>query len=284
MQESTSSKIHPMRRFRCQSALYFLAFILALSIRLIKLDSLPLTDMEAQWALQALGVAQGTRPALGSQPAYILLTSVLFYGLGAGTNFLARLIPALPGSALVFVPALFRHRLKPRPCVLLAFLLAVAPGLVALSRQAGSGILALTFVLLAWGLWENRHAAWAGFFAGLALLSGPTLWAGLLGLALTWTISQGLDVVELRKRSPEAQPDTVPDAAPEPSRPSRGAWMTGLWFAAGTVILGGTLFFLAPNGLSAWLSALPDSFSGWTKPSGIPPGLMLFSLLAYQPL
>src|SRR5512141_2609718 len=217
MQESTSSKIHPMRRFRCQSALYFLAFILALSIRLIKLDSLPLTDMEAKWALQALGVAQGTHPALGSQPAYILLTSVLFYGLGAGTTFLARLIPALTGSALVLVPALFQHRLKPRPCVLLAFLLAVAPGLVALSRQAGSGILALTFVLLAWGLWENRRVTWAGFFAGLALLSGPFLWAGLLGLGLTWAISQGLELVEHRRRSSEPEPDTTSSSMPEPT-------------------------------------------------------------------
>ncbi len=135
-----------MRRFRYEPALYCLAFILALALRLAKLGASPLSDIEAKWALQALGVAQGTQPALGSQPAYILLTTLLFYGLGAGTNFLARLVPALTGSALVLVPGLFQHRLKPRPAVLLAFLLAVEPGLVALSRQAGSGILAVTFV------------------------------------------------------------------------------------------------------------------------------------------
>ncbi len=60
--------------------------------------------------------------------------------------------------------------------------------------------------------------------------------------------------------------------------------MTSLWLALGTVVVGGTLFFLAPNGLSAWLSALPDYLTGWISPSGIPSGLMLFSLLAYQPL
>lgn len=262
-----------MRHFRYEPLLYPIAFILALAVRLIKLDTPPLTDIEAQLALQALGLAQGARPLLGSQPAYILLTSLLFYCLGAGTNFLARLIPALTGSVLVLVPALFQHRLKPRPSVILAFMLAIEPGLVALSRQAGGGILAITFTLLAWGLWENRRPAWAGLCAGLALMSGPMLWAGLLALALTWLISRAF---EARWKSTSA-------SAPK-FRPAPGAWSTAIWFAVGTIVVGGTLFFLAPNGLSAWISALPDYLSGWTRPSTIPTGLMLFSLIAYQPL
>ena len=35
-------------------------------------------------------------------------------------------------------------------------------------------------------LWLDGHHAVAGFFAGLALLSGPSIWFGLLGLALGW--------------------------------------------------------------------------------------------------
>ncbi len=272
MSESSSSTIHPMRRFRYEAALYVLAFVIALAVRFAKLGAAPLTDIEATWALQALGVSQGSGPALGSQPAYILFTSVLFFLLGAGTNFLARFIPALAGSALVFVPRLFQHRLKPRPSLILAFLLALDPGLVALSRQAGSSILAVTFALLAWGLWENRRVAWAGVFAGLALLSGPWVWAGLITLGLTWAVGQAF---ELRWRSRE-NPDAI--------RTASGGRLTALWFAVGTIILGGTLFFLAPNGLSAWVSALPDYVGGWTRPSDIPLGLMLFSLLAYQPL
>jgi hypothetical protein len=261
-----------MRRFRYEPFLYALAFVLALAVRLTKLGSAPLTDTEASWALQALGVAQGTRPALGSQPAYILLTSVLFYCLGAGTNFLARLIPALAGSGLALVPAIFARRLKPRPSVILAFMLALEPGLVALSREAGSGILALVFTLSAWGLWENRHTAWAGAFAGLALLSGPFFWEGLLGLTITWAISQAFSL-----RRPATAPSEGFQADP-------GAWSTAVRFGVATIVVGGSLFFLAPNGLSAWVSALPDYFSGWVNPSGIPAGLMIFSLLAYQPL
>jgi hypothetical protein len=266
-----------MKTFRRETALYLFAFILALAIRLIRLGALPLTDLEARWALQALGVAQGTHPALGSQPAYILLTSILFFTFGGGTNFLARLIPALTGSALVFVPLLFKDRLKPRPSLILAFFLALDPGLVALSRQAGSSILAVTFLLFAWGFWGQKRPRAAGVFAGLALLSGPSLWAGVFGLALTWAIRQGLER--------DTQTESAKNAAPSASKgPARSEWLSALWSAIGTIVIGGTLFFLSPTGLSAWLSALPEYVRGWFQPLGISGGQVFFSLIVYQPL
>lgn len=258
-----------MKPFRRETALYLLAFAIALAVRLLRLGTLPLTDLEAKWALQALGVAQGAHPALGSQPVYVLLASIFFFIYGGGTNFLARLIPALTGSALVFVPLLFRDRLKPRPSLILAFCLALDPGLVALSRQAGSSILAITFLFLAWGLWRQKNARWAGVFAGLALLSGSSLWAGLLGLALTWAIRQAW---ERGSQTESAQ------------SPARSEWLSALWFGLGTLVLGGTLFFLSPNGLSAWMSSLPEYLAGWRSPSGISFGMLLFSLIVYQPL
>lgn len=258
-----------MKPFRRETALYLLAFVLALAVRVIKLGAPPLTDLEAGWALQALRVTQGANPALGSQPAYVLLTSILFFLYGSGTNFLARLVPALTGSALVFVPYLFRDRLKPRPGLILAFFLALDPGLTALSRQAGSSILAVTFLLSAWGFWNQKQARWAGIFFGLALLSGLSLWAGLLGLALTWAIRQGMER--------GSQTGSAP-------RPARSEWISALWFAAGTIIVAGTLFFLAPNGLGAWMSSLPDYLRGWTQVSGVSSGWMGSSLIAYQPL
>ncbi len=258
-----------MKPPRRETLYYLLALSLALAVRLIRLGVWPLTDMEAGWALQALGLAQGTRPLLGSQPAYVLLTGILFFSFGGGTNFLARLVPALAGSALVLVPYLFRERLKPIPSLILAFFLALDPGLVSLSRQAGSPILALTFLLLAWGFWEREKPRWAGVFAGLALLSGSSLWEGLLGLALTWAIRQGLEA-----RGPK-----------EPAKQhEKGEWIQAVLFGVGTLLLGGTLFFVSPNGLSAWVSAVPEYFRGWVRPSGISAGIMLFSLAAYQPL
>lgn len=258
-----------MKPFRRETALYLLAFAIALAVRLLRLGTLPLTDLEAKWALQALGAAQGAHPAPGSQPVYVLLASIFFFIYGGGTNFLARLVPALTGSALAFVPLLFRDRLKPRPSLILAFCLALDPGLVALSRQAGSSILAITFLFLAWGLWRQKNARWAGVFAGLALLSGSSLWAGLLGLALTWAIRQAW---ERGSQTESAQ------------SPARSEWLSALWFGLGTLVLGGTLFFLSPNGLSAWISSLSEYLAGWRSPSGISFGMLLFSLIVYQPL
>src|SRR5262245_43672562 len=171
-------------RLKNEGWLYWLAFLLALGFRFIQLGASSLNDSEASLALQALHIAQGKSPLLDPQPAYILFTSILF-AIIESTNFMARFLPALVGSTLVFVPYFFREKISPRPALLLAFLFAFDPGLVAISRQASGTILAVTFLLFAWGMWLNRRAIPAGIFAGLALLSGPSLWAGLLTLGLT---------------------------------------------------------------------------------------------------
>jgi hypothetical protein len=262
--------------------LYWLAFLIALGFRLIQLGASPLTDSEATLALQALHIAQGKAPLLGPQPGYILLTSVLF-AIIENTNFLARFVPAIVGSALVFVPYFFREKIKPRPALILAFLFAIDPGLVALSRQANGTILAVTFLLLTWGMWRNRRAVPVGIFAGLALLSGPSFWAGLLVIGLTWVFLQGM--VAKPNVSNVSDESKIADQSPIinyalPNITYRPALISLVI----TLLLGGTLFLLSPNGLSAWLSALPAYLRGWTLPSPMTPGRMLFAFLAYEPL
>src|SRR5512145_1476175 len=143
-------------RTKNEGWLYGLAFLIAIALRFIQLGAAPLTDSEATLALQALHLAQGQSPLLAPQAAYILFTS-FFFAIIESTNFMARVVPALAGSALVFVPYLFREKLKPRPALILAFLFAIDPGLVALSRLSGGSILAVTFLLFAWGMWTNRR-------------------------------------------------------------------------------------------------------------------------------
>ena len=74
--------------FKHEGWLYWLAFLIALGLRLIQLGASPLTDAEAALALQALHIAQGQAPVLGPQPGYILLTSILFAVINT-TNFMA---------------------------------------------------------------------------------------------------------------------------------------------------------------------------------------------------
>src|ERR1043165_1665246 len=90
-------------RLKNEGWLYWLAFLIALGFRFIDLGTSTLTDSEATFALQALHITQGQAPLLGPQPGYILFTSILFAVI-KNTNFMARFIPAIVGSVLVFVP------------------------------------------------------------------------------------------------------------------------------------------------------------------------------------
>jgi hypothetical protein len=266
-------------RLKNEGWLYGLAFLIAIGFRMIDLGASPLTDSEARLALQALHIAQGKAPLLGPQPGYILLTSVLF-AIIESTNFMARFIPALTGSLLVFAPSLFREKIKPLPALILAFFFAVDPGLVALSRQASGTILAVTFLLLAWGMWRNQRLVPAGIFAGLALLSGPSIWAGLLTLGLTWVFLQGMNTKRTATADAQIVDPSLTSLSPFASFEYRPALLSLLV----TLLFGGTLFFLSPNGLSAWLSALPAYLQGWTSASSMTPGRMIFAFFAYEPL
>ena len=261
-------------RLKREYWLYGLAFVLALVLRLIRLGAFPLSDVEAVPALQAIQVALGAHPIIGPHPAYVLLTGIFFFAFQS-TNFLARIVPALAGSALVFAPILFKQRLKPRTALVLAFFLALDPGLLALSRQAGSGILSVTFLLFAWGSWEHKSARWAGVLAALALFSGPALWAGLLGLGLTWAILQGLEY--------RAQKDEQPLALDQPS-PVADLWKPFLQTFIPTLLLFGTLFFVVPAGLNGIVASLTSYLQGWSQPANVSSRFVFASLLFYQPL
>lgn len=265
--------------FTLEHALYVLAILLGLGFRLLKLGALPLSDFEAAWALQALHVAQGLHPALDPNPAYIQLTALLFYLFG-GTEFLARLWPALAGSALVLVPFFFRDRLGRLPALVLAFGLALDPGLAAISRLAGGSMLAVAFFMLAWAMWEQAHRSAAGLFMGLALLAGPSVWFGLLGLGLAWLLE---GVVLRRGKAVPLQEETGMEAVvAAPARLDWAALRPALAWALGTVLVVGSLLLLSPKGLAAFVVALPAFLTGWLALPDIPAAYVLVSLPAYE--
>ena len=267
------------RHFKHEGWLYALAFLLALGLRFIQLGVIPLTDAEALPALQALRIAQSLKPALSPHPFYILSTSILFFLYGGGTNFLARFAPALAGSMLVFAP-LILQRIKPRPGLILAFFIALDPGLISLSRQAASPIFAITFLIFTWGFFSQNKPRIAGFFAALALLSGPSIWAGLLGLGITWALYQAFELL-LKPRNQSTDESTEADLPAK--RSTFDLRLSTISFAI-TFITAGTLFFIAPNGLSATLASIPTFINSWLTPSDVPPGRLFLSLLVYQPL
>ena len=274
---TTSSPSKPRLTF--ETSLYILAFALALFLRLFRLGAAPLTNFEASWALQAWDLVQGNKPLIGPQPAYVILTGALF-NLFPVVNALARLVPALAGSLLALLPLLLKrftagsYRLR-RAGLLLAFFLALDPGLVSLSRLAGSPMTALSLSLLTLGLVIDRKPKLAGVLAALALLSGPALLEGLLGLGLAWLAARLL--VNSGWLKPPEGSET--ELASQPF-----AWKPMAYFGIGTLLVVGTGFLLAPQGLGAFASTIPAYLTGWITPSGIPILKILAALVFYQPL
>ncbi|MBW8009751.1 MAG: hypothetical protein FVQ83_00730 [Chloroflexi bacterium] len=260
------------RQLNFEQVLYLVAFALALGIRFINLGASPLSEFEAGWAMQAFNLSQGEATAIGSQPAYLVLTSFLFSIFGSSET-LARLLPALVGSMLVWLPYSFRTKIGRTAGIVLAFGLAFDPGLVSLSRLAGSPILAMGFGLMSISAWVAAKPIPAGILGALALLSGPAALTGLLGLFFAWTLVRFLSVDEAQKTS--QQP-----AAPDRTQVQRLSIYAGI----GTLLLAGTFFLRIPQGMSALLSTIPDYFAGWSVIPEIPFGHLLLALPAYQPI
>lgn len=266
------------RPLTLEHILYALALALGLGLRFLNLGALPLSDLEAEWALQALQAARGLRPAIGPNPAYVHLTAVLFFVFEA-TNFLARFWPALAGSALVAAPWFLRGRLGRLPALILAFGLAIDPGLSALSRQAGGPMLAVACFVLAALAWTDGRRVAAGLLAGLALLSGPSLWFGLAGLALAWALT-ALTGGKAPAREGEYSRGQEADAGPESVR-FEGLGLAASW-ALGTVLVVGSLLFLSPKGLAAFAASAWAFLSGLWTPSGAPLWQPMLALPAYE--
>ncbi len=277
------------RSLTLEYGLFILAFLLGLGLRLVHLGLPPLTDLELTWALQALDLARGAHPLIGAQPGYVLLTSLVFYVFGDG-NYAARLVPALAGSGLILAPLLYRRWTGRWAAVVLAWLLAFAPILVAASRQADGLILAISFSVLAAGFLMNRVYSWAGIFAGLALLGGTGIWEGvvIVGIALLWHA-----LFTPRPVVPEPEEINPGPAGvrvtPRDERygPVAVDWARVLPWLGGTLLMVGVLLplaFLVPSGISALGTSLTAYLSGWvgaTRTAGLP---MLLSLADYVPL
>lgn len=257
------------RKIRFETVLYSFIFLLALFLRLFDLGKAPLSDIEAGWALQALQIAQPAAPAeleIGPQPLYVFLTGISFALFEPG-NFLARFWPALCGALLVVTPFFFRRWLGRAPAILMAAGLALDPGITAIARQAGSPVMAVCLALFALGFFFAQKNTLAGIFAGLAFLSGPAIFTGILCAVLAWLASKRLVGVEAF--SGEKTNATVTRQF--------------LLSAAAAIILVGSLFFRQSYGLSALGETLSSFITGLARPSGVSAAQILAASILYQP-
>lgn len=266
------------RSFTLEHALYALALVIGLTLRFLHLGQLPLSDYEAGWALQSLHITQGLQPAIGVNPGYVHLTAVLFYVFDA-VNFLARFWPALAGTALVLAPWMLRGRLGRLPALVLAFGLALDPGLAGLSRLAGGPMLAVASVIFAGLFWMEKRRALAGLFAGLALLSGPSTWIGLLGLLLALLAFQAFGAKFMPAADQEADGES---SIAGPERVRLEGLRVALAWGVGTLLVVGSLLVLSPKGLPAVFVSFYEFLRGWWTLSGAPAWKPLLALPAYE--
>lgn len=273
-----------LNRISLESSLYALAFLLALGFRLFKLGVMPLSDAEATSALYALDISRGVGfssfatggSIYGPVPGYMSLSALLFYIFGS-SDFLARLFPALVGSSLVLVPFFFKELLGRKASLVLAFALTISPGFVTASRLADGPVLALVFVLWTLGLGYSRRPFAAGIFAGLALLSGPSIIHGFLGLALAAGVMKLIDIFSASEI--DEQNSVTKGWRVNADELKKGVLATFL-----TVLAVGTLFALIPQSLSTWAAMFPTYLRGWVEPTSVPILSVLLALLLYQPL
>lgn len=248
---------------------YLLAFAAGLTLRLINLNALPLTQFEAGWALPAFQAAAGTPVIPGSNSAYTVLTTFLYFIFGDANTF-ARLAGVLVGSSLAVLPFFYRRQIGSIPALVLAFGLALDPFFVYNSRLAGGPMLALGFAL--WGLtaWRYQRAVTAGVFAGLAILSGTAFWQGGLSLllaVLAWRLLPGSKQM-----------------AGSESTLQKFNWREFGVLMVGTLVLVGTGMTILPLGLGAFAASLPEYAAGWLNVAAQPALRLLLALVVYQPL
>lgn len=259
-------------RLTMEVGLYLLFITLGMALRLWGLGQRPLSPKEADLAYRAWCFYQGLGGDPRGSPLLFHATALSFLLFGP-SDYAARLIPALAGSALVGLPYLLRSRLGRVGALLISALLAFSPSYIFFSRTLGGeiivvlGIVVFLFGLLRYG--ENR--------------SPRDLYLAFAGLALSLVADSEAYTILITYLS------FVPLLLLSGQPPGRGwrADLSGTWLRAlvlfgAIVVLVSTGGLLNPGGLQAAIDLFPAWLSQWSGQG--PWWYHLLLLLSYEPL
>ena len=253
---------------------------MAVILRLSYLGTNSLADYEAKWAMDAFNLSQGLSGEVGAHPLYILWTSLLFFVFGDNT-FIARLIPALCGSALVLLAYLLRSIIGQKASLIFAFGLAIDPSLVAASRLIASPILSICFISFGLAAFLAQQKKKGVLFFTIALLTGEQFLHGGIGILIVMGVLwlfQRLGWI----RFPQVEAAEIPQLTEQETvKPKR---LVIISFYVGIFIIGATLFLRYPQGIGAFARSFSAYIEGWGSYSGVFPLQMLFMLVIYEPL
>jgi DNA-binding beta-propeller fold protein YncE len=260
------------------------AFVVALALRLLRLDQWALDAGEAAWAYDAWVLYRG-QPSIAGEalpnagPLLLLLEGIAFFLFGA-TDVIARLVPVLAGLTIVALPLTLRRWVGAPAALGMAALAAISPALVFASRVVSPEILIAALALAAVaclvhlgesGPFSARPGAVAlGVVAGAAYATGPSA----VSVALTLAIGIALAAIA-----------TPEDAIRRGLRALRAELPAFLLSAVATAALCFMRFLSDPAGITGagetlviWWRFLAGAGSGQ------PVQLFLLALLIYEPI
>jgi hypothetical protein len=256
-------------------AVYATLTVLALVLRLMQLDWMPLDRAEAALALPAWQAASATANVRAVAPPLLYFLERLAFWFFAGSDVVARFVPALAGAALVPLAAGLRPYVG-RPAALAAgVLLAVSPLWVFFGRSVSPATLIAAMLLLLIGaLAGRRRRDWyvAAAAAGLLLAAGGPGLAALLAAV-------GMLGVMLLKGEPHAIREAIDErlSTKREQRSAVAVFVLALFLASTGLLLG-------MDGISAlievptlWFAPLLDSGAGVF-------GGFVLPLLVYAPV
>jgi uncharacterized protein (TIGR03663 family) len=182
-------------RFTIEVALWVVMGILALVLRLVNLGAAPLAAHEARQASIAWHAVTGQGMPTADYSPFLLTANAVLFSLCGASDVLARLWPALLGSAFVLTPLLFRHRVGRVGVLAAGLYLAISPTALFASRQLdGAVVVALGGAVFFGGglrFIETGDRNWLILAAvGLALgvTSGSSIYGMMLTLGLAWML------------------------------------------------------------------------------------------------
>ncbi len=258
-----------------ESVLYAALFAGAAFVRFYALGRWPLLDEEARQALAVWRFLQGQGAGASVAPLLFDGTLLGFFAFGA-SDAVARLLPALLGTALVALPLALRRQLGCWGALAAAFILAFSPTLVYYSRTLAGPVPALAGIAaVLWALELAGRRRWTaakavgGVGLAIALTSSPWAYTFLLAAGIFW----GLGRLASRYGRPWAGWAAIKEVL-RPVVSDRRAWAL-----LGVLVLPlSTALLLHIGGLqgavdlfNAWLARLVPGSGGrdWLYPLGI---------------
>jgi len=251
--------------------LYLLFIALGTALRLWGLGQRPLSSEEADLAYQAWRFYQGVGGDPKGSP-FLFHANAFSFLLFVESDYVARLIPALAGSALVGLPYLLRSRLGRVGALLVSALLAFSPSCIFFSRALGGevivalGMVAFLFGLLRYG--ENR-SLWDLYLASFGLALSLVADSEVYTILTVYLSFVPLLLLSGQFIGGKWRGDLL-------------FWLRALALFGAIVVLLSTGGLLNPGGLQAAIDLFPAWLSRWSGQG--PWWHHLFLLFAYEPL